>query len=349
VKRAERAKHTQTSELQLFIGHQWGETPSGENHFLVNRIGDELEITAVMPRYLSETRSCDLLRQYEIARRNRSIGKQRTGKDSPHIRFANAKDDDQLIEFVRSFGPVVAAKCKVRTSESQNDLRESASEPHAEMFITARQSLPELKKEQRIYRAALNLLMELAKKPAEYDSSKAGEWIVEIALEIQDWPRQWTREQREQGKSPLWRPRKDSIQRITALVKVRRDLLLVPQVDARIVICALVNMFPPLAFPNAFEMHAHIRFGIRPLLYSILRREFLYPHEVGICENTRCRDFFEIERSGQRFCGEECSRQHRQRDYWQRHGKKVRKKRLADKARRQDIKNVRRRSQRQTR
>ena len=61
-----------------------------------------------MPEYVSETRSCDLLRQYEIAHKNRSIGKQRTGKDSPHIRFANAESDDDLIEFVRSFGPVVA-------------------------------------------------------------------------------------------------------------------------------------------------------------------------------------------------------------------------------------------------
>jgi hypothetical protein len=182
-------------------GCQWGEPPRGESSFPVNRVRHELVVTAAMPVSFPYDHPCDLLRQFQAARKKKAIGKQRTGKDSPHIRFANAENDDQLIEFVRSFGPVVAAKYKVRPYESQNDLRDGANEPRAELLITARQSLPELKKEQRIYRAALSLLMELAKKPAEYDSSKAGEWIVEIALEIQDWPRQWTRERKERVKT----------------------------------------------------------------------------------------------------------------------------------------------------
>jgi hypothetical protein len=83
-------------------------------------------------------------------------------------------------------------------------------------------------------------------------------------------------------------------------------------VDAQIAICELVNMFPALAFPNPSEMHSYIRFGIRPLLYSVLRREFLQPRDVGICANTQCRDFFDIERAGQQYCNEVCSRRQRQ-------------------------------------
>lgn len=49
-------------------------------------------------------------------------------------------------------------------------------------------------------------------------------------------------------------------------------------------------------FPHPAEMHSDIRVGIGPLLYSILRREFLQPCDVGVCANTQCRKLFEVER-----------------------------------------------------
>lgn len=86
-------------------------------------------------------------------------------------------------------------------------------------------------------------------------------------------------------------------------------------------------MFRPTIYPNLSEMHSSIRYGIRPLLYSLLRREFLYPRDVAICANSQCKEFFEIERAGQRFCSADCSLHQRQRDYWQDRGKKLREKR----------------------
>jgi hypothetical protein len=59
--------------------------------------------------------------------------------------------------------------------------------------------------------------------------------------------------------------------------------------------------------------------------YSILRREFLQPRNIGVCVNTRCRDFFEIDLTGQRSCDDIRSRQQRQRDYSQVQGKARRK------------------------
>src|SRR5580698_4012753 len=79
---------SQMSKSSRHIGYQWGEPLDVESSFLVRRVGQELEITAAMPSYLASDLPCDLVRQYEIARKNRA--KQRTGKDSPHIRFANA-------------------------------------------------------------------------------------------------------------------------------------------------------------------------------------------------------------------------------------------------------------------
>ena len=152
--------------------------------------------------------------------------------------------------------------------------------------------------------------------------------MAEIAREIRGWPRQWNREKKERGENPLWRVRGDSIRRIAALAKSGPDLVLPPQLDARIVLCELVNVFPSLAFPNPPEMHSYIRFGIRPLLYSILRREFFQTRDVGVCANTQCRAFFEVERAGQRFCDDECSRSQRQRDYWKNRGKRARKEKI---------------------
>ena len=335
MKRSAKEASRQVSKPPLYVGYQWGKPLDGESSFLVKRVGKELEITAAMPHYLSSNHPCDLLRQYQIARKNRSAGKQRTGKDSPHIRFANADADDELIDFVRSFGPVVSKSWKLMPFQPPPGPGSTGDTP---VLMRARQDLQELRSEQRIYKAALGLVNELTKEKTEFDIDSAKERMGEIARGIRDWPRQWNREKKARGNNPLWRVRTDSIRRIAALANSGRDRFLPPQLDARIALCELVNVFPLLAFPNPSEMHSYIRFGIRPLLYSILRREFLQPRDLGVCANTQCRDFFEVERAGQRYCDEKCSRSQRQREYWQDHGKTARQKRLATRSKGQNLK-----------
>jgi hypothetical protein len=248
-----------------------------------------------------------------VARKDRSIGKQKAGKDSPLIRFANADTDEKLIAFVRTFGPVVAKSTHLH------------SEPQP--ILTAQQEMQELRNERSIYHAALALVMEL-RRTRDFDYLFAQRLIEKIASNISDWPRQWEREQLHRNGEPFWGLATDSLKRIQQLSFSRPDMLLPPSLDARIVICELLNVFRATIFPNPLEMHRSIKYGIRPLLYSALRREFLYPHDVGICGNTQCRDFFEIERAGQQFCTPECSLRQRQREYWKKRGKKLRKKRL---------------------
>jgi hypothetical protein len=230
---------------------------------------------------------------------------------------------------MRSFGPVVCKSFKRSLSLKSGDKVPTDEQRPFRIPRTARQDIQELKNEQRIYKAALNLILELAKEESEYDVNSANQWIAQIARGISDWPRQWRREKKQRGKNPLWRAPRESIQRIAAIGNLRRDLILPPQVDARIVLCELLNMFPSLAFPNRFEMYSCIQCGIRPLLYGILRREFLHPRDFARCANTRCREFFEVDRQGQQFCGWECSQRQRQRDYWQSRGKSGRRERLA--------------------
>lgn len=316
----------------LHFGYQWGDSLDGDGQLLVEHLGTELKIVAALPDYQSGNHPCDLVRHYSDARKNRSIGKQRTGKDSPHIRFANADGDGELIRFVRNYGPVLCVASSMRPAVAPKKSFNGAVNQPARALLEARQDLEELRIEQKIYRATFHLILELAKEETNYDREDAQKQIIEIARGVQDWPHQWQREKKERGKDPLWRVRTKSIQRIVGLAKSTPNALLPPQLDARIVICEILNAFPSLVFPNPAEMHSYIRFGIRPLLYSLLRREFLQPREVGVCANTRCREFFEIERKGQRFCNEICSRHQRQREYWKASGKTLRNEKLSPQA-----------------
>lgn len=153
--------------------------------------------------------------------------------------------------------------------------------------------------------------------------------IRAIATSIKDWPSQWEREKSLNGAKPRWKLSNESLKRIESLSQLPRDLFSDDFVDGRIVICELLNSFPSTVFPNPVEMHSSIKYGIRPLLYSILRSQFINPRGFGFCGNRECRNFFTIERFGQEFCSSECSLQHRQRIYWQQQGKKLREKRIA--------------------
>ena len=87
-------------------------------------------------------------------------------------------------------------------------------------------------------------------------------------------------------------------------------------------------LFP---FSNrAVELPQHEPAGVLPALYFMLRRDYLNDYGLQICAFTECRKFFAVERYGQRFCSAECSQLQRQREYWERRGKKLRRKRQAE-------------------
>jgi hypothetical protein len=193
--------------------------------------------------------------------------------------------------------------------------------------LTAEQDMNELRRERLLYHSALDLVIELGQP--ETNAPLIQHCIKEIADKVSDWPRQWKREQRlRQSSQIFWRMSLGSVQRIRQLsTAIQPDPFLPRTLDARVVICELLNAFRGVVFPNLLEFHSSIRYGIRPLLYSILRRELLYPRDIAACANTQCREFFEIERAGQLFCCDACSLRQRQKEYWQNRGKKLREKR----------------------
>jgi hypothetical protein len=69
--------------------------------------------------------------------------------------------------------------------------------------------------------------------------------------------------------------------------------------------------------------------GILPQLLSMLRQDCLGQRHVSVCARPECGALFYVHRYRQRFCSEDCSRRQRQREYYVRKGKQVRRQRLA--------------------
>jgi len=309
--------------------------------------GESLIVSGARPPALQNDQiAADALRDYRMAFRH--FGQKRQGKNSPHIQFANANTDQKLIKFVQQFGPVLVRSSRteqrVAWSNDSSDYRTSHT------TLVAEQDLQELRNEREIYRNALVLVREL-KRSSGTDIPSIRNCIAAIANRTTAWPNQWKREQRlrrsGQGflPEPPWLFNEENVRRIETLdfhatQEPSEELGLIsvlsanPELCGHYVLCELVNAFRPVVYVWG-EGNAPVEApepdligGIRPVLYYILRQEYLHAIGVGVCRNTQCLEVFDIERSGQEFCSDSCSRRQRQREYWKERGKKVRKRRI---------------------
>lgn len=305
---------------------------------------DELEVSAVVPVLQQDYNAApDALRSYRRAVR-RFEGPKRQGKNSSHIEFANADSDQKLVKFVQRFGPVVVNS--LRTEEREIPAEGPFDFKTTETISVARQNLAELRSERLAYRSALHLVSEL-QRGKQSEIATLRRCVVEIVENVSTWPQQWERElqlRANQGyaREPQWRFREDNVEHLEIYSyyatressgdPLREAILGMSPVRAsHNVISELVNAFAPLVYlwgnGPVEAPHWDLIGGIRPILYHILRREYLQASGISICRNTECRDLFEIERFGQEFCGEVCSRLQRQREYWKKIGKKLRQRR----------------------
>lgn len=306
----------------------------------------DLEVSGVVPVLLEDHDGApDPLRAYRDAVRC-CVGRKRRGKNSPHIQFANATNRLKQITFVKQYGPVIVSSS--RTQDRVIPSKHPFDFEISEQIIFARQNLAELDREQLIFRAALSLISELRRGKAS-NLERIQLCASAIGKFVSYWPGQWERERQLRTKGqdylnePLWFFGPDNLQRVeiwesSATHEPTGDPMdsVLPGADpiyaSHLLICELINAFAPTVYPwGDVPVEApgwSLVGGIRPILYYILRREYLQGGGVGICQNSDCRSLFEIERNGQQFCEEQCSRLHRQREYWGRRGKKLRKRRL---------------------
>jgi hypothetical protein len=314
---------------------QWGTSYMANVDLEVEDLHHCLRVVAFNPLVAQDMRpelcSWDLFEKYRKAPKDWSKG--RTGKGSPHMQFANADTDEKLIAFVRKFGPVVASSVS-EVSRPQRDVPP---------FREAHQDWNELRNERLLYQSVLTLISELAQ---ERRGDVLRRCITTIADKVSDWPRQWQRElDLMNPDKPHWQFDEEALKRIHDLKSWPER----PSIGERIgggtkamttkasqaghsVICELLNAFRPLVYrwrDRPIEgPHWDVRYGIRPVLYFILSREYVTGDGVAVCANSQCRELFEIERAGERFCTAECSRRQRQREYWEKRGSRMREKRL---------------------
>jgi hypothetical protein len=313
----------------------------------VRALGEEIEVSGVIPIAEDDRHAApDSLRAYRHAI-SRYGGAKRQGRNSPHVQFANANDVQKQVTFLGRYGPMIISS--LQKEERDRQLEGPFDFRLEETFLVARQNLSELMKDQLVYRSALFLIFEL-QKGKQSDIATVRRCISTIVDNVSGWPRQWERERRLRSDGlgyapePHWNFTQQNLEHLElwrweAEAEPSGDPWkdafrgLDPVRDGHCVICELVNAFVPLVYPwgkSPVEApHWDIVAGIRPLLYYMLRREYLSSGGISICRHSDCRNVFEIERSGQEFCDEDCSRLQRQREYWSNRGSRLRKLRLA--------------------
>jgi hypothetical protein len=300
-----------------------------------------------------------------------------TGRPSPHIIFANAVSDDELVSFVAEFGPVAAKEIhEIEPIAPEPMSPEARDKFDWRTSIFAVQDLATLRSERNIYASALELLAEARRGEAEANVDVIKKHISIIAEGASHWPQQWEAEQHWRASNSvfpmawrfdsnhsdyLWQLEYDVYHRKppgsdrgeqkledldgttdytvseTDAPSIWSILLTTPYRASHFVLCHLLNAFD--ARIECFHgdravqelPYGAVRFGIRPVLYLILKHIYLGSTGVQICANDRCRHFFESKRGGQLYCSPDCSQQFRQREYWATSGSTRRKLRSAKK------------------
>jgi hypothetical protein len=265
----------------------------------------------------------------------------RNQKQPIHLQFANARSEDELLNFVAKHGPVHGRL------ESKRRLNKEQNEKPAKEDLVVREDLNNLIREQRLFRAAVLLLKELRGKrqdravirrlvsqirefsPAETISdkrskAKAGFLVLGLAMAEPTFLGGTKKDEFWQERAKLERLRYDSIlpgAKLTkeGLEKQRKKATATQHhalVAAHGVLCGLFNRFPLRMFPcadGAVELPSYDREGILPILYFLLRRDYGDRHYlIKVCKV--CASTFKPERGDSDFCDRKCYKPHNDRD-----------------------------------
>jgi hypothetical protein len=294
--------------------------------------GDHLSISGRVPFSDSDLESAEDL--FVTYLQNRESANKGARNQSAHLQFANAQTDEDLIDFVKRFGPVSAHDVNLIRASTVG----KAHAPFTRDLVTSLQRLVDLRREQRIYKACLRLVGELSRGEKDVSLGIVRECVSLVVQGISHWQTDWDRESasrrmKKQG-PPRWQFGNENYEALlqlqAATVSDPVDLAgYIPFRAAHEVLCGILNAFPTrieilLDRPVEALPYEALLYGVRPLLYLILRHEYLTQVGVGVCANSACSRFFVIERLNQQFCDETCSRRSRQRQYWAQKGSELR-------------------------
>jgi hypothetical protein len=240
----------------------------------------------------------------------------------PHIEFAHATLRSQQKEFVQKYGPVKGIVKRI-TRDKQNEALISR--------IVVEQDIHVLEHEQTIFRIALALVAELREqKPnldriaslfmdAEAESGfEIGASHGEVAMLESTFPRSNIHKKL----SAILDDDEEGYGRDPDQPQIEKLFILH---SAHLAVAKFLNECPPYVTffdGQPAELPEHNPDGILPVLYFMLRRDYLGGRRrISTCEFDDCGIVFRVARTGQRFCDERHSRLQRQRNYWNKKGK----------------------------
>ena len=280
-------------------------------------------------------------------------------REAPHFLFAGAKTLAKSVEFVRAYGPVLASRVE---NPEQPDLSEcvESGEDSTVPDVVAYQKLSVLEIEQRLFSFVFDLVMavnklrdwgklavqaekkytaplpggpqvwipetrsflenrELASDEDRLKIKEIGTLLVEIQGLIDSYPNDvlW-----ESDDPFTW---DNPISSFCSRDHIDKDYSLNNYRWANYLLCHIFNLFPPrLDQVNGIvhEMPKLKPSGIRPILYYMLRLEYLSPRELRLCARPGCGGYFAPDRRDATYCSDSCQNIDKQRRFRERNALK---------------------------
>jgi hypothetical protein len=257
------------------------------------------------------------------------MGDGREGNDCPHLEFANASDFEKQVAFVKKYGPIQGVVQKKGPP------------------LRVEQDLADLQRKQRVFARAAKVVAEirenLQKKRTKKQRMQSAERLGRLAFDLEtdaDLPAPDDRHaamlnavMKKEGISKTFEAMVDEFtEDYEGLDNTDRQIEHhFFEYSAHWMLGRLLNLYQPSVtffYGRAAELPDHRPEGILPILYFMLRRDYLgMSRSVASCSNNRCGKLFASVRVRQRFCCVDCSKSQRDREYWERAGKKKRRER----------------------
>jgi hypothetical protein len=256
-------------------------------------------------------------------------------QNAPHYLFANAKSEPELLAFFERFGPV---------SIEPASLRIMPNKENTAVLIEASQSWESLRREHQIYLSLLTLYREVHSGQPNCETLHAA--AVNLRNGCSFWVEQFKRETKTEqldlrlSEDPRWiwnEARQIDIQgRVEAITSA---ILGSPDpIDAtglaversHVLLCTFLNAFPPTITRSERStveaVSDNLAFGIRHLLYFLIRKDYLAKARISTCAWDACARWFRVGTKGSPCCSPEHGERFRQWKYY--HEGKGQKKRI---------------------
>jgi hypothetical protein len=268
---------------------------------------------------------------------------------APHLLFAKADSAEKQKEFVKRFGPILASKIykvdhtkvianqnlrvlnfeqKLYSSISNltrqvNELKQFSKDAFREgkacgkhLVISAPGSVDAASVDRNITETAKELDSVLKRRGILTPSARVKLYkIRELALKIGELMNPFPEDRLDEfGDSSSWQNigfpyTKDEMSKASSLDILER---------ANGLLCNVFNRFPTtLVYAAGFahDMPVMERTGIRPILYYMLRLDYLYQREIKLCARPNCGGYFVPDRKDRIYCSNSCSNSDRQRRF----------------------------------